>query len=56
MALGIARKGRFKFGFAFAGQNADRVDWIVSVNELMSTLIQEYHLAVFSREKTAAYA
>ena len=56
MALGNARKGRFKYGFAFAGQNAYLVDRIVSVNELMSSLIEEYSLAVFIREKTAAYA
>jgi nitronate monooxygenase len=56
MALGNAKKGRFKYGFAFAGQNAYRVDRIVSVNELISSLIHEYSLAMFTQEKAAAYA
>ena len=45
IALGNARKGRLKNGFAFAGKNAYRIDKIVSVQELMDTLISEYHLA-----------
>ncbi len=44
MALGNARKGKLKHGFAFAGQNAYRVDKIVSVKELMTLLQTEYHL------------
>ena len=42
-ALISAQKGRFKSGFAFAGSNAYRVTEIVSVAELMSTLVAEYH-------------
>ena len=45
MALGNARKGKLKHGFAFAGQNAYRVDKIISVKELMTLLQTEYHLA-----------
>lgn len=45
MALGNARKGKLKYGFAFAGQNAYRIDKIISVKELMTTLQTEYHLA-----------
>jgi nitronate monooxygenase len=42
IALGNARKGKFKYGFAFAGKNAHRVDRIVSVKELMDDLANEY--------------
>jgi len=42
-ALMSAQKGRFKSGFAFAGSNAYRIREIVSVSELMSTLVAEYH-------------
>lgn len=45
IALGNARKGRLKNGFAFAGQNAYRIGEIVSVKELMDSLISEYALA-----------
>lgn len=45
IALGNARKGRLKNGFAFAGENAYRIDKIVSVKELMDSLISEYNLA-----------
>lgn len=41
-ALSNARKGRFENGFAFAGQNAHRVRKIVSVKELIDTLVWEY--------------
>jgi nitronate monooxygenase len=44
-ALGNARKGKLKHGFAFAGQNAYRVDKIISVKELMALLQTEYNLA-----------
>lgn len=44
-ALGNARKGKLKHGFAFAGQNAYRVDKIISVKELMTLLQTEYNLA-----------
>jgi len=41
-ALANARKGKFGYGFAFAGKNAYRVQEIVSVKELMDTLQKEY--------------
>jgi nitronate monooxygenase len=43
LALGNARKGKLKHGFAFAGKNAYRVEKIVSVKELMATLIEEFN-------------
>jgi nitronate monooxygenase len=49
VALGNARKGKFKNGFAFAGKNAYRVEGIVSVRELMNELISEYRVASLSR-------
>ena len=49
MALGNARKGKFKNGFAFAGKNAYRVEEIVSVGELMDSLIREYSLTAISK-------
>ncbi len=45
LALGNARKGKLKHGFAFAGKNAYRVDRIVSVKELMRTLMEEFDRA-----------
>jgi nitronate monooxygenase len=42
LALTSALKGRLKHGFAFAGANAYRVKKIVSVKELVGTLIREY--------------
>jgi nitronate monooxygenase len=45
MALANARKGKFKGGFAFAGQNAYRVDRIISVEELIRSLEKEYDKA-----------
>lgn len=42
IALGNARKGKLKHGFAFAGQNAYRIDKIISVKELMTLLRSEY--------------
>ena len=46
VALANARKGRFGYGFALAGQNAHRVDKIVTVKELMEELMREYEAAV----------
>ncbi|MGB7919261.1 MAG: nitronate monooxygenase family protein [Desulfobacterales bacterium] len=43
LALGNARKGKLKHGFAFAGKNAYRVEKVVSVKELMATLIEEFN-------------
>lgn len=42
MALEHARRGKFKHGFAFAGQNAHRVTEIVSVKNLIAALKEEY--------------
>ncbi len=41
-ALISAKRGRFRNGFAFAGANVHRVNEIVSVKELISTLVAEY--------------
>ena len=46
MALMNAKKGRLKHGFAFAGENAWRVEDIVPVGELMRSLEAEYDQAV----------
>jgi nitronate monooxygenase len=54
MALGNARKGKLKHGFAFAGQNAYRIDKIISVKELMTLLQEEYHLADICSKPQAA--
>ncbi len=43
LALVNAKKGNLKRGFAFAGENAYRVDRIVSVKELISSLLDEYN-------------
>jgi nitronate monooxygenase len=45
LALASAKKGRFKYGFAFAGMNAYRVKKIVSVKELIDSLKKEFMLA-----------
>ncbi len=45
-ALANARKGKFSYGFAFAGANAHRVNEIVSVKTLMDSLKSEFNLAV----------
>ena len=41
-ALTNAKKGNLEEGFAFAGANASRVDEIISVRELIETLVEEY--------------
>ncbi|MBT9131036.1 MAG: Dihydroorotate dehydrogenase [candidate division WS2 bacterium] len=46
LALTNAKKGNLAEGFAFAGANAYKVDKIVSVKELMETLLTEYEKAV----------
>jgi NAD(P)H-dependent flavin oxidoreductase YrpB (nitropropane dioxygenase family) len=46
LALECARRGKFKNGFAFAGQNAYRVNEIVSVKELINSLKAEYSLTM----------
>ncbi len=45
LALTNAKEGKIEEGFAFAGANAYRVDKIVSVKELIRTLIEEYEKA-----------
>ena len=42
LALERARRGKFKYGFAFAGQNTYQVKEIVSVKELMNSLQSEF--------------
>jgi len=42
LALTNAKKGDIENGFAFAGANAYRADKIVSVKELIGTLIEGY--------------
>ncbi len=45
LALINAQRGRMAQGFAFAGDNAHRATVIVSVQELVDTLLAEYHAA-----------
>jgi nitronate monooxygenase len=45
IALANARKGKFSYGFAFAGKNAYRINRIVSVADLMAELAHEYSQA-----------
>ena len=46
-ALANAKMGRMDYGFAFAGANAYRIDKILSVKELIDTLLEEYEKATF---------
>ena len=48
LALTNAKRGNLRNGFAFAGTNACRVDRIVSVKELVKTLLVEYELAAYA--------
>ena len=45
LALINAQRGRMGHGFAFAGDNAHRATVVVSVQELVNTLLAEYHAA-----------
>ncbi|MEN6460999.1 MAG: nitronate monooxygenase [Syntrophomonas sp.] len=45
LALLNAQQGKLKHGFAFAGENVHRVKEIVSVKELMASLMEEYKTA-----------
>jgi hypothetical protein len=45
LALISAEKGKMKYGFAFAGENAYKAEKIVSVRELVNSLIDEYDRA-----------
>lgn len=42
LALLHAKRGTLKHGFAFAGQNAYRAEQIISVKELITSLLEEY--------------
>ncbi|MDI6786322.1 MAG: nitronate monooxygenase family protein [bacterium] len=46
LALTNAKKGKLEEGFVFAGVNAYRINKIVSVKELIETLLKEYEEAV----------
>jgi nitronate monooxygenase len=48
MALTQAQKGNLNYGFAFAGANAYRIDKIISVNELITSLTKEYEQAAYT--------
>ncbi len=45
VVLTNAKKGKLEKGFAFAGANAYRIDKIISVKELIDTLLVEYERA-----------
>ena len=49
LALIQAKRGNLKRGFVFSGQNAYRVDRIISVKELIRTIKQEYGVAMRAR-------
>ena len=51
LALINARRGRMKNGFAFAGANAYRADKVISVQELMQALADEYNEAAAANSK-----
>ena len=53
LALTNAKKGNLEEGFAFAGANACRVDKIISVKELIGTLVEEYMAAAMQRSTKA---
>ena len=48
-----AKLGKLNDGFVFAGANAWRADRIVSVKEVMNTLIEEYQSAAASEREAA---
>jgi nitronate monooxygenase len=53
LALTNAKKGNLEEGFAFAGANAYRVDKIISVKELIGTLVEEYMAAAMQHSMKA---
>ena len=55
-ALTNAKKGKLEEGFAFAGANAYRIEKIISVKELIETLLTEYERAVAIAIKSAVLA
>ena len=56
LALTNAKKGDLENGFAFAGANAYLVDKIISVKELIETLVGEYMAVVTQRSLEAGMA
>ncbi len=54
MALENARRGRLGRGFAFAGQNAYRIDKIISVRALMDSLIEGFEKAAATVQERIA--
>jgi nitronate monooxygenase len=44
----VQKNGKFQNGFAFAGKNAYRAKEIVSVENLVQTLISEYDAATLN--------
>ena len=54
-ALDHARKGELEDGFAFAGSNVGRVEKIVSVKELISSLKTEYTMAAIKDSLMSEY-
>jgi nitronate monooxygenase len=51
LALINAQRGRMRHGFAFAGENAHRATEILSVKDLVATLLGEYHADHAARRK-----
>ena len=51
LALTNAQKGNMKHGLEFAGQNVYRCQEIVSVKELMTSLVEEYEAAYSKAEE-----
>lgn len=49
LALASAKKGKLKHGFVFAGQNAHKVKKIVSVKDVIGSLLNEYKRACEGR-------
>ncbi len=50
-ALTKAKRGKFEDGFCFAGANAYRIEEVISVRELIVTLLEEYDQAASSYQK-----
>ena len=53
-ALTNAQRGKLKHGFAFAGANAWRATEIITVHELMTTLVREYEEVAADAPSTEA--
>ena len=56
LALIKAKRGNLKRGFVFSGQNASRVDRIISVKEMIQTLKREYGAAMRAYAESGARA